>query len=142
MAQPFIKGKPKNGLSGKELGQKIMLMNDNDKRRRMTEQCLAKGKFNVNPIIDWSDKDVWEFIHSNKLPYCELYDQGFKRLGCIGCPMSSNKVKELERWPKYKQAYLRAFARMLDQIKLRGKRKDKETTWKNAQDVMDWWLGK
>ena len=136
VVQPFTKSRPKNGLSNKELGQKIMLMNDNDERRRMTEQCVAKGKFNVNPILDWSDKDVWEFIDSNKLQYCELYDEGYKRLGCVGCPISCNKEKELKRWPKYNVMYLRAFDRMLFERKKKGK----ETTWKTPQDVMDWWL--
>ena len=111
-------------------------MNDNDERRKMTEQCVAKGKFNVNPIIDWTDNDVWEFIKSNNLIYCSLYNEGFNRLGCIGCPLGSNKAKELERWPKYKVAYLRAFDRML----LERKRRGKQTTWKTSQDVMDWWL--
>jgi phosphoadenosine phosphosulfate reductase len=34
----------------------------------------------LHPIIDWTDSDVWEFIHLYKLPYCSLYDEGFKRI--------------------------------------------------------------
>lgn len=44
----------------------LMLMNDNDVRRRMSELCMQKKKMVVNPIIDWKDRDVWEFIESEK----------------------------------------------------------------------------
>lgn len=77
---------------------------------------------------------MWEFIRKYDVPYCELYDQGYKRLGCIGCPMSVNQAKELERYPKYKRAYLRAFKEMLENL-------DKKTTWKTPEDVMEWWIG-
>lgn len=75
--------------------------------------CHQKAQKILNPIIDWSDDDVWEFIKKYKIPYCELYDKGYKRLGCIGCPMSSNQEFELEAYPKIKKAYLRAFDKML-----------------------------
>lgn len=45
------------------------------------------------PIIYWSDRDIWEFIRSNKMDYCCLYDEGFKRLGCVGCPMGGTKTQ-------------------------------------------------
>lgn len=69
----------------------------------------------LNPIIDWTTDEVWEFIHEYNIPYCELYDQGYKRLGCIGCPMGSveHRLKEFEKYPKYKAAYIRAFDRMI-----------------------------
>jgi phosphoadenosine phosphosulfate reductase len=116
----------------------VMLNNDNDEARRVIENCVMKSKHIINPIIGWTDDDVWEFIHRHKIQYCKLYDEGFKRLGCIGCPMASvpGRLHEFKRWPKYYQAYLRAFDRMLQAIRESGK----ETTWKTAQDVMDWWI--
>lgn len=101
----------------------------------MVEQCYKLTKTVLNPIIDWTDAEVWEFIHEYNVPYCELYDQGYKRLGCIGCPMSSRQAEELERWPKYKMAYIKAFQRMID--KYDDKRK---TEWKTGEDVMAWWV--
>ena len=68
--------------------RKIFLMSDNEERRRMIETCSIKGKHILNPIIDWTDKEVWDFIKLRNLPYCKLYDEGFTRLGCIGCPLS------------------------------------------------------
>ena len=67
----------------------------------------------VNPIIDWSDDDVWEFMSLYHVPYNPLYDMGFKRVGCVGCPMANNK-DELEKLPKYKEMYTRAFQRYID----------------------------
>lgn len=66
----------------------VMLMNDNDEKRRMTELCMQKNKMVVNPIIDWRDSDIWEYIRSEKLRVCELYNMGYDRVGCIGCPIA------------------------------------------------------
>lgn len=115
----------------------MILYNDNDDSRRIIEHCYQKRMTLVNPIIDWSDDDVWEFIHEYGVPYCSLYDRGKKRLGCIGCPMG-NAAKELEEYPKFQKLYLGAFGRMLDYRNENGL----ETNWKTPQDVMDWWLKK
>lgn len=124
-------------IGGKKSG--ITYNSDNDEARRMVEQCYLKKRVTVNPIIDWTDEDVWDFIKKNKIPYCELYDQGYTRLGCIGCPMNTHAAEELERFPKYKAAYKRAFARMLDKHKERGRI---NILWTDADAVMDWWIGK
>lgn len=82
----------------------------------MVEQCYAKKKTTINPIVDWEDEDVWEFLNDvAKVPHCELYDQGFTRLGCIGCPLSGrdNMLKDFERWPRYKELYIKAFDEMI-----------------------------
>lgn len=123
-----------NGITQTETGGVIMLNSDNDDARRWMESCYRKRKTVLNPIINWTDEDVWEFIHKYNVPYCELYDRGYKRLGCIGCPMSHNAADELAAYPKYKQAYLKAFEKML------LKREEKGITWKTAEDVMTWWL--
>lgn len=95
----------------------------------------------LNPIVDWLDEDVWDFLNNvAKVPHCELYDQGYKRLGCIGCPMSSNREAELEQYPKYKAHYMRAFARMLEERDRRGKTDAVKFT--SPQAVMDWYLEK
>lgn len=113
----------------------VVLNNDNEDSRKMVEQCYRKTKTVINPIIDWTNEDVWEFIREYEVPYCKLYDEGFSRLGCIGCPMSTKQEQEFERWPKYKRAYIRAFERMIDAFQ------DKEKCqWKTGQEVFDWWV--
>lgn len=93
-----------------------MLRLDNRENARIVEMCYKTHTTMVNPIIDWTDAEVWEFIHEYNVPYCCLYDEGFKRLGCIGCPMGSVKQRnfEFERYPKYKHLYLLAFEKMIE----------------------------
>lgn len=114
------------------------MTNDNEESRQMVEQCYKRHKTTLNPIIDWTDSEVWSFIRENKVPYCELYDEGFSRIGCIGCPMARKEGREIEfaRWPKYKAAYLNAFDKMLKERKL----KDRKTEWLTAMDVYNWWM--
>lgn len=128
-----------NGAAIKTNGKGGFVMNmDDDASRRTVEQCYRTSKTLVNPIVDWDEEDVWEYLnHVVKAPHCELYDQGYKRLGCVGCPMSYNRARELERYPKIKGMYLRAFERMLEERRKKGM----PTDWQNAEDVMKWYLG-
>lgn len=99
----------------------------------------------INPIIDWTDADVWQFIHENGVRYCSLYDEGYTRLGCIGCPMGGPKQMEsqFERWPKYKENYMRTFARLVENNRAKAKAKGGGYIgYKDAEAVMNWWLKK
>lgn len=65
----------------------------------------------ISPIIYWTEQDVWEFLNDVvKVPHCSLYDEGWHRIGCIGCPMSSHKQKmiENERYPHVKRGWIKA----------------------------------
>lgn len=75
-------------FSHRDKGKRIILMGDNDEKRQLFETCNLKGKMTVNPIVDWSDDDVWDYTHSEHLPVNPLYCEGQKRVGCIGCPMA------------------------------------------------------
>lgn len=116
-------------------GGGVVLANDNDESRKMIDTCYKRKKTVLNPIIDWTTEEVWEFIRKYNIPYCELYDKGYKRLGCIGCPMSSKRKEELEKYPKYKKAYLSAFGRMIEERKKENLKKEFET----PEEVMKWW---
>ena len=117
---------------------KIMLNNDNDDKRMLFENCRLQAKRVVNPIVDWSESDVWDFLHSDDAPPCNpLYCEGWKRVGCVGCPMASKaREKEFIRWPKYKQLYINAFDKMLTEMQ----KKQTNRTWQTAQDVFNWWM--
>ena len=74
--------------------------------------CIhGKESLLISPIIYWTEKDVWEFLNDVvKVPHCSLYDEGWHRIGCIGCPMSSYKQKMIEnkRYPHIKRGWIKA----------------------------------
>lgn len=79
--------------------------------------CVGgKDKILVSPIIHWTERDVWEFLNKNGIPHCELYDQGYTRIGCICCPMSGykQKVREIRRWPHVKRNWLKTIQWLID----------------------------
>ncbi len=116
-------------------------MDESVSRRKwgqLGENYKTKKKV-INPIYYWSEEDVWNFIEREKLKYCSLYDDpGLSRLGCIMCPFENlqKRLAEKERYPKFYQAYLRSFERMLKHRIDSGLK----TQWQSAQEVMDWWL--
>ena len=117
---------------------RIILTNDNDEKRRLFETCRMKAKRTVNPIVDWTDADIFDYIHASGVQINSLYARGWKRVGCIGCPFASKHAREFEfaQYPTYKRAYLRAFEKMLRAREAAGLK----TEWQSAQDVFRWWM--
>ena len=115
-----------------------MLISDNDERRRLFERCELKAKTVVNPIIDWTDNEIWDFINQEKININVLYQCGYDRVGCIGCPMARRRKRkrEFSDFPKYEQAYIKSFRRMLEVRKEKGL----ETKWKTGEEVFLWWI--
>ena len=127
----------------------VVLHLDNIENRRMVEMCYKTHTTTINPIIDWSNEEVWEFIKEYNVPYCCLYDEGFKRIGCIGCPMGSVKQRqyEFENYPKYKNLYLKAFEKMIENRGGTTKRQTDgsigtfmEFSEMTPQQIMEWWI--
>jgi len=105
--------------------------------RKMVETCCAdSSKTFVHPIIDWSDSEVWDFIRREKLPVPSLYAEGWKRIGCVMCPMAKDFKRDMARWPRIAQLYRlacnAAFAR-------RQERGD-TMIWTSGEDMFDWWV--
>jgi phosphoadenosine phosphosulfate reductase len=111
-----------------------MSNSDNTMSRRMTETCAKKNETILNPVIDWTEGDVWEYIRERGLPYNPLYDMGHRRVGCIGCPMKKNR-RELEENPRWAALYKRAGEKHLDSLS--GERKDYQ---KDIETYYNWWL--
>lgn len=119
--------------------RRIILNNDNDDKRMLFENCRLKAKRVVNPIVDWTDNDVWQFLLDAKAPVNPLYAEGWCRVGCVGCPMATKaREKQFLRWPAYKHLYIKAFGNMLLERERRGLGE-----WGNgatADDVFNWWM--
>lgn len=104
-------------------------------------QLITSAKQNkklvCNPIFRWTHNDIWDYIHENHIKYNPLYDKGYLRVGCIGCPMGgrNSMLKEFSDFPKIKDLYMRSFDRMIKARKAKGM----PTKWKSADDVFKWW---
>lgn len=107
-------------------------------RRGMVERCYKDStKTYLHPIIDWKFEDVWQFLRENKIEYCKLYDEGFKRLGCIMCPYSNIKM-EAKRFPKIAEAYHRAILRCFAAACTAGL--TAKVRFKDGEEMWQWWL--
>ncbi len=121
-------------IQSNKVSERINLNSDNTDSRQLLERCVSKGKRVLNPIIDWSDSDVWDFLHFYGCKSNPLYQCGYKRIGCVGCPMSYYRKIEFERYPKYKENYIKTFDRMINAYG------DKLCSWSCGEDVFDWWV--
>lgn len=103
--------------------------------------CKKHNNTLVQPIYKFTDSDIWEYIHRENVKTNPLYKRGYKRVGCIGCPLAGGKMrkKEFQDYPKYKENYIRAFDRMLERRRQKGDPFLHE--YKTGEEVMRWWLG-
>lgn len=117
----------------------IVLNDDNDESRRFVERCYRTTSTMINPIIDWTTSDVWEFLHHYGCKGNPLYYCGFSRVGCIGCPLGgfTSMKREFAIYPAYKKLYIRAFDRMIAKRLERGL----PTQWQTGKEGFTWWVG-
>lgn len=106
-----------------------------DKLNELVAKKKAKKVLNI--IFDWSEKDIWDFIHLFNMPYCILYDQGYKRIGCIGCPSASvrNIRKDFIRYPTIALNIIKSitYLREVKGIYL---------NFDSSEDVFNWWISR
>lgn len=105
------------------------------KRPQIENDRNGSGKF-ISPIHRWTTSDVWQFIHENNIPYCSLYDEGYKRLGCVLCPFHSDKQRrhDMIRFPTVTEYYREACRKSFEANRdtLRG--------FQSGDDIFDWWI--
>lgn len=93
----------------------------------------------INPLIDWDDEFLWWYIAHENICINPLYGCGQDRVGCIGCPMAGNqRWQQFERYPKHKDAYIRAFEKMIESRK--QKKLEIRPEWKTGKKVFKWWM--
>ncbi len=100
----------------------------------------------VNPIYEWFDEDIWNYIISEKIKVNPLYSKGYSRVGCIGCPLANHnaRMKAFNDYPAYKKLFINTFEMMLKKRKEKGKEdingRDDYHRWETGEDVFAWWL--
>ena len=118
---------------------------ESTKRAKYVEYSRSNsGDMAIRPIVDWTMEDVWEFLHRYNLPYCELYDEGWDRLGCVGCPLPGPRQQDIEfaRWPKYEENWKRAIIRNWENFHSKLKRNGKpykHATFASGESLWRWW---
>lgn len=119
----------------------LVLNMDNAPARRLVEQCYRTSMTMLNPIVDWSDDEVWEFLHYYGCEANPLYKCGKTRVGCIGCPMQGGKrmKSDFAKYPAYRLNYVRAFEKMLQTRIKKGL--GNSVGWTDGESVIRWWVG-
>ena len=58
------------------------------------------GLVKINPLIDWTEKEVWNYIHKHEVPYNSLHDEGYASIGCLPCtrPIKPGEDFKAGRW--------------------------------------------
>jgi len=78
----------------------------------LVEWDASFGVIKVNPLINYSEDDVWNYIKENKVPYNKLHDQGFPSIGCAPCTRAVKEGEDIRagRWwwenPEHKECGL------------------------------------
>ena len=67
---------------------------------KIVEWDAANGLIKINPLLEWSESQVWEYIKQHDIPYNKLHDQGFPSIGCQPCTRAIEKGEDLRagRW--------------------------------------------
>lgn len=104
----YIKEKPsvKVPLPRRLLGIRAEESSNRAKKGRINK--ITRKRINYHPLFYWQEWEIWDYIESNGLAYCSLYDEGFSRLGCVVCPMRAG-TKEQELWKQRYPQYFRLF---------------------------------
>lgn len=108
---------------------------DLDKMEANEFRCVGgKDKFMVYPILEWTEKDVWDFIAMRGLPVNPCY-KTHKRVGCVFCPFARQKEVRAycETHPQLKAAFIHAIERYIE-------REKNHQNLTSAEDYFDWWL--
>ena len=58
------------------------------------------GVLKFNPLADWSEREVWDYVRRHEVPYNRLYDQGYRSIGCAPCtrPVAEGEDARAGRW--------------------------------------------
>lgn len=66
----------------------------------VVEFDLVNGKIKINPLLDWTEEDLWNYIKENEVPYNKLHDCGFPSIGCEPCTRAVKEGEDVRagRW--------------------------------------------
>jgi phosphoadenosine phosphosulfate reductase len=103
------------------------------KRKSFEQSCkVGKDKNLLNPILEWTKAEVYQFLRERNIKICSLYETQ-ERIGCIGCPMSPRTMRrDFKNNPNVKKAYINTVQKLMDE-------QGKYSQFESACDVVNWW---
>lgn len=71
-----------------------------NKIMKIEVDILNHNIIKLNPLADWTNDEIWQYIHKNKIPYNELHDRGYPSIGCEPCTRAVKKGEDRRagRW--------------------------------------------
>ena len=103
------------------------------KRQEFENSCkIGADKNLLNPILDWTKREVFQFLSDRNIKTCSLYNTQ-QRIGCIGCPMSPETMRrDFRNMPNFKKAYINTVQKLRIE-------KGKYLEFDSADDAVNWW---
>lgn len=119
-----------------DINKKPRQFDEFERSEKIDVQCFGNGKekISVNPILDWTETDVWQYLDNVvNVRHCELYDQGRHRVGCLFCPMKSRKeiVDDMRRYPHQFERLKKTVAKIAETSKVFPN---------DPKAFLEWWL--
>ena len=119
-----------------DINKKPRQFDEFERSEKVDIQCFGNGKekITVNPILDWTETDVWEYLNSVvSVPHCELYDLGRRRVGCLFCPMKARNeiVDDMRRYPHQFERLKKTVAKIAETSK---------EFQNDPKAFLEWWL--
>jgi len=100
----------------------------------------------IVPLLEWPTEELWDFIRCQQLKVPSLYAEGWHRLGCVGCPLSSekNRLRELSRWPGFERNWKRACRKVWEAktgcTQKNGRAWFGDAYFRRWEDFWHWWV--
>ncbi len=103
-----------------------------------------KRKIIIRPILKFTNYDRWQYMLKYRLPHCEVYDMGYERMGCVLCPNSSDKEKQLIDFPKTANIWKLGCDKLVEKHKAKGylkkNGKPMKYQFKTGEEMFNWWI--
>lgn len=130
-------------IGGNEPGRvKVLGIRAEEGPRRAKQEKFSEnsfGGYNLNIILEWTEQEIWKYIFKFNVPYCKLYDEGRKRIGCLFCPYQTYKQmkQDIRDFPDIAQYLIDACQEAIDRRIARGKPYGK---YKTGEELFFNWI--
>lgn len=132
-------------------GRVVIVGNRRSEGTIRKHQCFVEAHRNpkrdltfIRPILEFNEYDIWQYIREKELPVCELYQQGFNRIGCVLCPFSRNVELEEKMFPEIVKLYKLAANRIVERMKAQNyttkRGKPFKHEFKTGEELYQWWI--